>query len=63
MARPPPPPQTTSHFKGTYELRLDSRRGSDSVGTVDAVDDDDVDDVDAVDAVDDKGLNESNYYR
>ena len=63
MAWPPPPLQTTSHFKGANELRLDSRRGSDYVGAVDAVDDNDNDDDDAVDAVDDKERNESYYHR
>lgn len=64
MARPPPPLQTTFRFKGTDELRLDSRRGSDSVCAVDDDDDDNNNNaVDTVDAVDDKGRNESNYYR
>lgn len=61
----PPPLQTTSHFKGADELRLETRRirrGCDAVDGVDGVDTVDDDD-DYVDAVSNIGQRESNYHR
>lgn len=66
VALPPPPLQTTSRFKGTDELRLETRRirrGCDAVDGVDGVDTVDDDDDDYVDAVSNIGQRESNYHR